>query len=267
MRKRFLCLSGIILFTGLLAAGCNRHGDSAPSDPLEEATGKMGTFQSEDELESYLLDQFAGGLLPEDLYGGTSDEDNATDADSSSDHDTPTGAGSSGGTGEESSFSGTNLQEAGVDESDKVKTDGTHFYIARDQTVSIAATTTNDITVGTVDLVEGLSAGDTVYVSGTVAVDSGGKIVGVGDIQGQTRCVIEAIRDILGALRGGSSANTSDHSSTSAARSAGRNDLTVIESTATHRSTLCEEERQNSRWPRFAETRSVSRRGPNRGRA
>jgi aminoacrylate peracid reductase len=47
-----------------------------------------------------------------------------------------------------------------------------------------------------------MRAGNTVYVSGTVAVDSGGKIVGVGDIQGQTRCVIEAIRDILEAAGG-----------------------------------------------------------------
>lgn len=47
-----------------------------------------------------------------------------------------------------------------------------------------------------------MRGGDTVYVSGTVAVDSGGEIVGVGDIQAQTRCVIEAIRDVLEAAGG-----------------------------------------------------------------
>jgi aminoacrylate peracid reductase len=38
----------------------------------------------------------------------------------------------------------------------------------------------------------GMRAGDTIYVSGTVAVDEEGRMVGVGDIETQTRCVIEA---------------------------------------------------------------------------
>ena len=43
----------------------------------------------------------------------------------------------------------------------------------------------------------GMRAGDTIYVSGTVAVDEKGRMVGVGDIEKQTRCVIEAIRSVL----------------------------------------------------------------------
>ena len=43
----------------------------------------------------------------------------------------------------------------------------------------------------------GMKAGDTIYVSGTVPVDPAGKIVGVGDVAAQTRCVLEAIRDVL----------------------------------------------------------------------
>ena len=44
-----------------------------------------------------------------------------------------------------------------------------------------------------------MRAGDTLYVSGTVAVDGKGRIVGCGDIQKQTRCVIEAIGSVLAA--------------------------------------------------------------------
>jgi len=46
-------------------------------------------------------------------------------------------------------------------------------------------------------------AGDTLYISGTVSVDPAGTIVGVGDVRAQTRCVIEAIRDVLQAAGGG----------------------------------------------------------------
>lgn len=43
----------------------------------------------------------------------------------------------------------------------------------------------------------GMQAGNTIYVSGTVAVDGKGRIVGCGDIQKQTRCVLESIRSVL----------------------------------------------------------------------
>ena len=46
-------------------------------------------------------------------------------------------------------------------------------------------------------LVPGMKAGDMIYVSGTVPVDGDGRIVGVGDIQKQTRCVIELIESVL----------------------------------------------------------------------
>ena len=47
-----------------------------------------------------------------------------------------------------------------------------------------------------------MRAGNTVYVSGTCAVSAAGEFVGVGDVQAQTRCVLEAIRDILEAAGG-----------------------------------------------------------------
>lgn len=45
--------------------------------------------------------------------------------------------------------------------------------------------------------VPGTKAGNTVYVSGTLALGPDGTTLGPGDIRMQTRCVIEAIRKVL----------------------------------------------------------------------
>ncbi len=42
-----------------------------------------------------------------------------------------------------------------------------------------------------------IRAGDTVYVSGTLALDKDGKLVGAGDVAAQTRHVLEAIKTVL----------------------------------------------------------------------
>lgn len=42
-------------------------------------------------------------------------------------------------------------------------------------------------------------AGDTLYVSGTLPIDTDGKTVGVGDVQAQTRHVLESIKRTLAA--------------------------------------------------------------------
>ena len=43
----------------------------------------------------------------------------------------------------------------------------------------------------------GMKAGNTIYVSGTVAMDAKGDVVGVGDIAAQTEKTIQNIRDVL----------------------------------------------------------------------
>ena len=48
----------------------------------------------------------------------------------------------------------------------------------------------------------GVKAGDTVYVSGVLAMDADGAIVGEGDVRAQTRCVIEAIKSVVEAAGG-----------------------------------------------------------------
>lgn len=43
----------------------------------------------------------------------------------------------------------------------------------------------------------GIKAGNVVYVSGMLATDSDGNLVGVGDVKAQTRCVIESIKRVV----------------------------------------------------------------------
>jgi aminoacrylate peracid reductase len=48
----------------------------------------------------------------------------------------------------------------------------------------------------------GAKAGNVVYVSGTLALDSSGKLVGEGDVKAQTRHVMETIKSVLAAAGG-----------------------------------------------------------------
>ena len=48
----------------------------------------------------------------------------------------------------------------------------------------------------------GAKAGNAVYVSGTLALDSEGKLVGAGDVKAQTRQVLETIKSVLEAAGG-----------------------------------------------------------------
>src|SRR3954462_3348331 len=43
----------------------------------------------------------------------------------------------------------------------------------------------------------GAKAGNTIYVSGTLAIDKDGKTVGVGDPKAQTRFILESIKSVL----------------------------------------------------------------------
>jgi inhibitor of cysteine peptidase len=85
------------------------------------------TFASDEALTAYFVDQYAQSAMPDRLQTESSDNDMAAPGDSD-------GAG----------YSETNVQEAGVDESDKVKTDGTYLYVAGDTGVDIIDTTFED---------------------------------------------------------------------------------------------------------------------------
>lgn len=48
----------------------------------------------------------------------------------------------------------------------------------------------------------GVRSGNTVYVSGTLAMDASGKVIGEGDARAQTRAVLEAIKGVVMAAGG-----------------------------------------------------------------
>ena len=48
----------------------------------------------------------------------------------------------------------------------------------------------------------GAKAGNIVYVSGTLAIDKDGRTVGAGDVQVQTRFILESIKSVLAAAGG-----------------------------------------------------------------
>jgi uncharacterized secreted protein with C-terminal beta-propeller domain len=109
----------------LLVAGCADFGGSTSDQETGSGERQVATLGSAAELEAYLKDQFARSInvdvlatnsLPE-TDGGRSGDDSA---DGSAE-------GSANGS---AAHSDTNVQEAGVDEADVVKTDGQHLFIA-----------------------------------------------------------------------------------------------------------------------------------------
>lgn len=97
-------------------------------------TGQQGpslkTFATAFELEAYLKEQYASGILSTSMYSGDIGAAAGGGAGGS-------GGGGDGAGGATTDYSHTNIQEAGVDESDMVKTDGTYLYIAGNRKVTV----------------------------------------------------------------------------------------------------------------------------------
>jgi len=118
-------LSGLFGILFLIAfSGCSGGTEVGnPSLPPPNDGASMITFASEQELETYLRNQYASQIFSNDAYGQSKAlqaEAMALSADS-----------------QLNDFSGTNVQEAGVDESDTVKTDGNFLYIAATKKIVI----------------------------------------------------------------------------------------------------------------------------------
>ncbi|MDO9263163.1 MAG: beta-propeller domain-containing protein, partial [Desulfosalsimonadaceae bacterium] len=114
--KVFCPLLVAAFLTAVLAvAGCNEGGTSKTSI-------HVSSFESDEALTSYLKEQYAGSATPSPVRYYMMEADAAA----------PVG-------GDDKGFSGTNIQEAGVDESDVVKTDGDYLYAASDSDVRIIA--------------------------------------------------------------------------------------------------------------------------------
>ncbi|RJP89591.1 MAG: hypothetical protein C4518_09845 [Desulfobacteraceae bacterium] len=105
----------VFLAVALALAGCNEGGSSKKTDTVSG-------FKSDEMLTSYLKDQYASSATPFPVRYYMMETDAATPS-----------------SGEDKGFSGTNIQEAGVDESDVMKTDGDYLYVANDREVRIVA--------------------------------------------------------------------------------------------------------------------------------
>jgi len=123
MRRSFLLGFGLGALALLLLGGC-------PGLPgASEAS--LRRFRPADELLSYFKSQ-ARQQLRRQTRGGFGDPMTVLGLAPSAG-----GVGDAAGESGGASFSTTNLQEPGVDESDVFKSDGTHFYIARGRTLRI----------------------------------------------------------------------------------------------------------------------------------
>ncbi len=123
-------------------AGQDDPADTDPvnNDPAAEIIG-MESFNNNEELRAYIVDQYAKSVLPQTVYGPARNDGAAVDNDTAVDYaEAPTNeAPELTPQGEEDSgrYSETNLQEAGVDEADKVKNDGRYIYTAANDSVII----------------------------------------------------------------------------------------------------------------------------------
>lgn len=117
--------------------GCPPMGGDPNGDPNEPGGTTLVRFTSGDELLQYFRRQAtaarsSGGTPLGDLFGGMFGVFGAAAAPEATG-----GNGETGGATEDESFSTTNLQELGVDESDVFKSDGAYFYVAKGRTVRI----------------------------------------------------------------------------------------------------------------------------------
>jgi hypothetical protein len=148
-----LLLSFLAMVAALMIAACGDPGSDSASPPSRSGEGQVATLASAAELETYLKDQYARSINvdllaqsgPPETDGGRSNGDAAEDSAGDA---APDGAPDGG------DYTTTNVQEAGVDEADVVKSDGRHLYIANGtgfQVVAIA----EDLTVMAAERVGG----------------------------------------------------------------------------------------------------------------
>ena len=105
--------------------GCTGGGGTDVGNPQVSHS-----FSSDQELKTYLTTQYAESVVPANTRNNY-----ALDAELAA--NTVAGAGDTPSVNADDFSSKTNVQEAGVDESDKVKTDGEYLYVAKARAVSI----------------------------------------------------------------------------------------------------------------------------------
>jgi len=203
MRK--LWIIGLI-GVALTVSGANCLG---PWTPEKARIAALRTFNSSEELRQFLVEQannrlnaqrggggdwfgfFDLGLAPAPSFDGMADgADQGAEADSAA------------GGGEP--FSTTNIQEAGVDESDLVKNDGQNIYWLDGSTIHVAQATPAE-NVAEVAIIDIESNGDSLYLRGSTLIalssryiyyseilssPSGTGTSGAGDATGQATAIV-----------------------------------------------------------------------------
>ncbi|MBU0718987.1 MAG: beta-propeller domain-containing protein [Planctomycetes bacterium] len=206
----------VIVATSLLAvSGCIDLLQLLGLYERESGSAALKRFESENELRDYFTDQIDSendqqrssgpvGALAEDELGGSFGADDAdTSADAPGAAPQDSGADGSGnddaGANETSggSFSETTVQEAGVDEADVVKTDGTYLYIIHLGTLRIVRVSPpEELAVISETELEGTGREIYLHDSRVVALteNGGGYFVYGGDVRAET--VNVAIEDV-----------------------------------------------------------------------
>ncbi|MCX5851614.1 MAG: beta-propeller domain-containing protein [Deltaproteobacteria bacterium] len=141
-RRMTTTLIGIALCMCLmLLSGCTGDTESADS------AASPATFSSSVELESYLREELSSNVVPRNTIDLAAAE----------------------GDFQGGSYSSTNIQEPGVDESDVVKTDGEYLYIARGTEVAIVDAVPADGTL-VVSRIDTGGAVDSLYLYGNLLI-------------------------------------------------------------------------------------------------
>jgi uncharacterized secreted protein with C-terminal beta-propeller domain len=135
MKAHRISLASLILAAG----GCGVFFSFDLGGRRETGSSKLVPFESQQELTEYLQAQVQqrNSQVPsfDRVFAGADGSLDGAPADSGSEAPPTPGTDLSGGTGGEDAdgaggnFSGTTIQEVGVDESDVVKTDGTYLYM------------------------------------------------------------------------------------------------------------------------------------------
>jgi uncharacterized secreted protein with C-terminal beta-propeller domain len=140
---------GVMVGSALVLAACTGGGsaDGDSDHPWSDdvvLVSSLSSFDACDDLLSYATEHALDMVGPWGLNGGRYgipiDDVEAEEAEDAAAAEPATG----GALREGVDYSGTNVQEAGVDEPDTVKTDGRYLYISQDESLNVVDVTGDD---------------------------------------------------------------------------------------------------------------------------
>jgi len=137
MKKTILKFS-VLALSLIVVAGCTNPFAKKSKSNEESPSGLAGILEKQSELHTFssaqeMKDFFASHQNNQNSSVGAIRTDNAGVAEMAKDQAAPQATGLGGGSG----YSTTNVQVAGVDEADLVKTDGSYIYTVSDKNIAI----------------------------------------------------------------------------------------------------------------------------------